>query len=165
MNKPIPWPKLAAAAFSATMMVGYIVFRTAYAQEGGAESRVLPSSKSGRVVPRQQRAQSPYGQPQTYVGPTTTTSTTMPVDLRLELQQRQSSEAFQLAPAGTTQSHPVMLPSSKSAAVMRPSDVDAIFINNNLPGTPPLPPTSQPASPSPAPTTHFSLEPQRRQHR
>ena len=100
MNKPIPWPKVAAAALSATMMIGYVVFRTAYAQEGGADSRVLPSSKSGRVVPRQQRAQSPYGQPQTFVGPTTAaTTTTMPADLRLELQQAQASKPFQLAPA------------------------------------------------------------------
>ena len=164
MNKPIPWPKVAAAALSATMMIGYVVFRTAYAQEGGADSRVLPSSKSGRVVPRQQRAQSPYGQPQTFVGPTTAaTTTTMPADLRLELQQGQASKPFQLAPASTTQISPVVLPSSKSAAVIRPSDVNAIFINSNVPGTPP--PASQLATTSPAPTTHFSLEPQQRQHR
>ena len=161
MKKPIAWSKLAAIVFSGAMMVGYVIFRTAYAQEG-ADSRVLPSSTSGRVVPRQERqVQSAYPPAPPYAGPTTTPTITLLPDPQRDLQQPLTSKSFQLAPASTTQISPALLPGSKSAAVIRPSDVNAIFVPSGVPGTPP--PTTQPATPSPAPSTQFSLEPQRQQ--
>jgi hypothetical protein len=150
MNKPIPWPKLAAVAFSAAMMIGYVVFRTAYAQEGGADSRVLPSSKSGRVVPQQEPAQA-------LAGSTIT---------------KQSSKPFQADPASTTQitiqssgfviSPGSVLPGSKSTAVILPSDVNVFREGNAATTQLTGPPGGRPPG---IPTTHFSLEPQQRQQR
>jgi hypothetical protein len=157
MNKPIRWRKVAAVVFSATMVVGYVVFRTAYAQEGGAESRVLPSSKSGRVVPRQRAAQ-PQDGPASGRGSPTPIATSRPFQLSPASTQITIQTSGPAAlPAGS------VLPGSKSAAVILPSDVKVVFNDGSGATTQPTGvPGAQPAA---VPTTQFSLEPQQRQHR